>query len=276
LKTYGAHIARFLEYLGSDATPARLKRVSVERIRQYVHEKASVYGRSERKALVSTLRSFLQWAFGHGYLPRDLTIAVDHVPSFKHEHLPRGPRWEELPKLLDVPNRHVAQGCRDYAILLLLITYGMRAHQVVGLQLEDIDWRSGSIHFRAAKRGRAVNVPLTDPVGEALVEHLRKRPQSSERSLFLTMRPPLRALRASSIHNIVSHAFRLAGVATPHRGSHAIRHAWATRMLTQGESLKTIADLLGHRSIETTRIYTKVDLDQLRGAALPWPSEQRK
>lgn len=277
LQIYRQHITRFLEHLGRDATPAGLRRLSVERIRRYVNVKASTYGRSERKTLVSTLRIFLRWAFAAGYLRRDLTIAVERVPSFKHEQLPRGPRWDDLPKLLEVQDRSTAQGTRDYAILLILITYGMRAQQVVSLQLEDVNWRKGTLHFRAAKRGRDVDVPLTAAVGESIVDYLRRgRPSSSVRSLFLTMRPPWRALRSASIRNIVSRAFGAAGIPTPHRGSHAIRHAWATQMLTKGQSLKTIADLLGHRSIETTRIYAKVDLSRLREAALPWPKENSR
>jgi site-specific recombinase XerD len=277
LRLYGCHIVKFLEHLGRDATSAGLKRLSPERIRDYIRARASTYGRSERKMLVSTLRAFLRWAFGQGYLRRDLTIAVERVPSFKHEHLPRGPRWKDLLKLLQVPDRGTAQGRRDYAILLLLITYGVRAHQVGTLQLGDIDWRRMLVHFKAAKRGRDVQVPLTIPVGEALVKYLRMgRPETPGRYFFISMRPPVRPLLAVSINNIVSRAFRLAGVPSPHRGSHAIRHAWATRMLAQGQPLKTIADLLGHRSIETTRIYTKVDYTRLHEVALPWPRKDRR
>jgi integrase/recombinase XerD len=120
---YRRHITRFLVYLGHNATPEGLKRLSIEQIRQYLRAKAATYGRSMRKALVSTLRVFLRWAFGQGYVQRDLALFVERVPSFKHEHLPRGPRWEDLLKLLKVPDRRTAQGCRDYAILLLLMTY---------------------------------------------------------------------------------------------------------------------------------------------------------
>jgi len=277
LNLYRRHITRFLEYIGHDATPARLKQVSLEQIRSYLRIKASTYGRSERKALVSTLRIFIRWALGQGYLQRDLTLAVERVPSFKHEHLPRGPDWKDLPKLLTVPDRRTRQGRRDYAILVILVTYGVRAHQVVSLKLEDVDWRGMRIHFGAAKRGRDIKVPLTPIAGGALAEYLRRgRPATPIRSIFLCVNPPIRPLVSGSIRNIVSRAFLLAGVPTPHLGSHAIRHAWATRMLAQSQPLKTIADLMGHRSIETTRIYTKVDYEQLRTVALPWPKEREQ
>ena len=277
IKLYCCHITRFLESIGRDATPARLKKVAPEQIRKYLRAKALTYGRSERKTLVSTLRIFLRWAFGQGYLYHDLTLVVERVPSFKHEHLPRGPDWKDLPKLLKVPDRRTRQGRRDYAILLLLITYGVRARQIVTLQLEDVDWRKMRIHFGAAKRGRDIEMPLTPVAGEALVAYLRRgRQETPSRSVFLCANPPIRPLVSGSIRNIVSRAFLLAGVPTPHLGSHAIRHAWATHMLAQSQPLKTIADMMGHRSIETTRIYTKVDFEQLRAVALPWPKEDEQ
>jgi site-specific recombinase XerD len=108
-----------------------------------------------------------------------------------------------------------------------------------------------------------------------LIEYLRDgRPRTAERRIFLSLDPPFRPLMAGSVYNVVAQAFRRAGVVTPHRGSRAIRHAWATRALAQGQPLKTIADLLGHRSLESTCIYTKVDLAQLRTVGLSWPIEE--
>jgi site-specific recombinase XerD len=148
---YRRHVARFLKSLGRDATAGRLKRATVESIRSYVRKKAAVYGQSQRKALVSTLRLFLGFASDRGYLRRDLRPAVERVPTFKHEALPRGPLWEDALRLLQTPNRCTAQGRRDYAILLILVTYGVRALQVVGLRTADIDWRANKIRFQAAK-----------------------------------------------------------------------------------------------------------------------------
>jgi site-specific recombinase XerD len=272
VRLYQRHVSRFLEALGRDATTNRLKRVTAEQVRSYVIKKALPHGRSERKALVSTLRLFLGFAWERGYLRNDLRLAVERVPAFKHEQLPRGPRWEDALRLLKSPNRCTVQGRRDYAILLILVTYGVRASQVAGLKMDDIDWRAMKIHFQASKGGRSVEVPLTRPVGEAILECLRKdRPSIVNRSLFLTLSAPVRPLAPGSVYNVVCRAFHLAGIPSPHRGSHAIRHAWATRMLAAGRSIKVIADLMGHRQIETTRIYAKVDFSRLREVALPWP-----
>lgn len=166
------------------------------------------------------------------------------------------------------------QGRRDFAILTVLIAYGVRAGQLVGLRLDDVRWRESTILFPKAKGGRRIEAPLTPAVGNAIASYLRDgRPATPDRHIFLSLHPPFPPLAATSIYRVVSQAFERAQVDSPHRGSHAIRHAWATRAMAQGQSLKAIADLLGHRSLESTRIYTKVDLVQLRSVGLAWPQE---
>jgi site-specific recombinase XerD len=175
-------------------------------------------------------------------------------------------------RLLATPERSTNQGRRDYAILLILITYGVRACQVANLKLQNLDWRRMEIRFPPAKGGRAIKAPLTRPVGKAVVDYLRKGRLPTEcRSLFMTQRAPIRPLVPHRICSIVQRAFQKAGIVSPHHGSNALRHAWATRMLAAGRSLKVIADLLGHRKIDTTLIYAKVDFNRLREVALPWP-----
>jgi site-specific recombinase XerD len=274
LGLYRRHIRRFLEYLGQDATEAGLRHLEVDRIRYYLGHACRGRSRSERRAVLSILRVFLRFAWSRGYLTRDLSFAVERVPSFKHDRLPRGPQWEEARRLLDAPDRTTALGRRDYAILQLLLTYGVRAQQICFLSLEDISWRSDTLTFVSLKGGRPVEVPLVPTVGEAILAYLRcGRPQTGSRHVFLSTRPPFPLLAGSSITSLVARAFAKTGVSSPHHGSHALRHAWATRMLEEGRPLKTIADLLGHRSLETTRIYTKVDLGRLRTVPLPWPEE---
>lgn len=274
LNLYRRHIRRFLEYLGADATEAGIRHLEVDCIRHYLVHACSGRSRSGRKAVLSTLRIFLRFAWSRGYLTRDLSLAIERVPSFKHDRLPRGPRWEEARRLLDAPDRMTALGRRDYAILQLLLTYGVRAQQICSLSLEDISWRSDTLAFSPLKGGRRIEVPLVPSVGEAILAYLRcGRPQTSSRRVFLSTKPPYPPLAGSSIGSLVARAFAKTGIASPHHGSHALRHAWATRMLEEGRPLKTIADLLGHRSLETTRIYTKVDIGRLRTVPLPWPEE---
>lgn len=274
LELYRSHIIPFLERLGTQATPAGLRNIEPEFLRCYLQQRAAALSRSERKLAVTTLRSFLRFALSRGYLDRDLAIAVERVPSFKHEHLPRGPRWSDVLKLPETVDRNTIQGRRDYAVLMVFITYGVRAGQISRLQMESLNWRGQTIRFEAAKAGRTLELPLTHQVGSAILDYLRQgRPVTSTRSLFVSTDPPFGPLQTHSFYNIVAHAFQNAGIESPHRGNHAIRHAWATHMLAEGHTLKTIADLLGHRSIETTRIYAKVDHNRLREVALPWPGE---
>ena len=274
LALYRRHIRRFLEYLGSEATPTGLQRLEISRVRAYLRQACQGWSQAQRQAVLSTVRIFLRFAWSRGYLSRDLSLMVGRVPHFKHDRLPRGPRWEEAQRLLEAPDRATALGRRDYAILQLLLTYGVRSQQIGLLALEDIAWRSSTLHFAPLKGGRPITVPLLPAVGEAILAYLQEgRPSSPSRRVFLSSRPPFFPLTRGGITSLVARAFAQSGVSSPHHGPHALRHTWATRMLAEGRPLKTMADLLGHRSWETTRIYTKVDMGQLRTVALPWPEE---
>jgi len=149
----------------------------------------------------------------------------------------------------------------------------VRGGQVRILRLEDILWRRSRIRFPALKGGKQVVEPLTDEVGEALLEYLRHgRPNAKHAEVFLTARAPFHPLRSpTNVSTMVAHRMRRAGVSGCPMGSHVFRHTFASRMLRHGQSLKTIADMLGHRHINTTFIYTKVDLETLTQLPLDWP-----
>jgi integrase len=269
---YRRHAEPFLQDLGRAAEPDCFTSLSAMQVSGFLLSQAPRFARATRKNLVIALRSLLRFAFTMGYLSVDLSTTIERVPCFTLDRLPRGPKWEDLPKLLATVNRSTKPGRRDFAILLMLMTYGIRAGQLAGLRLQDVNWRDSQITFPAAKRGRVVTAPLTTSVGWALLEYIRDgRPETTARQIFLSLDPPFHPLAATSVYNIVCRAFRLSEIESPHRGSHAIRHAWATRAFAQGQPLKTVADLLGHRSIESTRIYTKVDYTQLRSVGLGWP-----
>jgi site-specific recombinase XerD len=190
--------------------------------------------------------------------------------------IPRAIAPDQVRRLLARIDRHTAVGRRDYAILLLLARLGLRSSEVAFLELEDIDWKDGSLSVRG-KGGRRLQLPLPADVGEAIVAYLRHgRPPSSSRRVFLRARAPLRGfLGQSAVGTIVRHALLRAGIDAPTTGAHQFRHGLATEMLRHGASLGEIGELLGHRSPETTKIYTKVDLDALRSLALPWPGGVR-
>jgi YD repeat-containing protein len=174
----------------------------------------------------------------------------------------------ELDAVLAAIQRHTPVGKRDYAMFLLLATYGLRGIEVVRLRLDDILWREQLLQVRGRKAGNSTTYPLSVPVGEALLAYLQAaRPASPHREVFLTMYAPFTPLLRASLRNRVLDYLRLAGVQVAHPGTHSFRYSCAQRLFEQGVPLKSIGDLLGHRDPNSTERYTKIALDQLREVA---------
>ena len=263
----------FLQSLGRHATPSQLHRLSAKSIHDYIISHSAGLTRASRKHLTSSLRSFLRFAHVRGYLPRDLVSAVPVLASWRLAHLPRGLSWKQVQRLLKAPDRRTAVGRRDYAMLLLVATYGVRIGQVTALRRHDIHWHEQTIAFAPSKGGKPLKFPLEKSVAEALLAYLRRdRGPVLFDEVFLTIRGVRRPLGMNNhLGTALKSYYQRAGIKASVIGTHAIRHAVATRLLERGASIKTIADLLGHRHIETTYIYTKVDLTQLRTLAGQWP-----
>jgi integrase/recombinase XerD len=171
--------------------------------------------------------------------------------------------------LLGSCDRSTTVGCRDHAILILLARLGLRAGEVAGLALDDIDWRAGEVVIRG-KRSRIDRLPLPGDVGEALAVYLcRARPGGFGRTVFLRAQAPLAGLSGDGVSEVVVRACRRAGIA-PVR-AHRLRHTIATEMLRRGAGLAEIGQVLRHQSIEATATYAKVDRAALSRLALPWP-----
>jgi integrase/recombinase XerD len=263
----------FLECLGEEARIEALCKLDAERIRAYVTSRSAEYSKSHRNSICSTLRLFLRFCFHHGHTSGDLSGCVPSVRIYKLADTPRGIKDEQAEKVLTAVDRSRAIGKRDYAILQLLYTYGIRGGQVRALLLEDVDWRNDSILFRPLKRGKRSLLPLTEAVGESLLDYLENgRPSVSCAHVFVTMVPPCHPLdRSQALSSIVARRIKHANVSTPSNGAHAFRHCFAGRMVNRGHSLKAIADILGHRQLATTFIYTKVDFRSLAQVAMEWP-----
>jgi integrase/recombinase XerD len=268
-------ISRFLQWLDTEATPEGLLRLTAERIEDFFLSYAQSMGRSARRSMQAALRTFLRFCLHQGYIHRPLDLAVPTVRTYKLATVPRGLSDTEAQKVLRCIERSSHVGRRDYAIVQLLYTYGIRGGQIRALQLDDIDWAHNQILFKASKHGKDSRLPLTVEVGESLLDYLQNsRPPSSSLQVFFTCRAPYRPLPySSSLSAIVERHIRAAGVDSPSKGAHAFRHGFATRMLHQGHSLKAIADVLGHRHLSTTFIYTKVEFNVLKQVALEWPQE---
>lgn len=267
----------FLDELKLLKTPEGLKGIPASRVHDYVIMTARSMTRASRKHLVSTLRSFLRFAYVRGYTERNLVDAVPVIPIHKLDRIPRGIPWESVQKLLSAPRRDSHSGRRDYAILLLLATYGVRIGQVTTLKIMDIDWHQHMIKFSSSKKGRDLCFPLTHDVAEALLEYFRDtRGKAAFPEVFLTVHGTPHPLSENNhLNSSIAEYYRRAGIDSNVKGSHAIRHAFATRLMEQDVPIKTIADLLGHKCIQTTAIYTKVDMEHLRTVACEWLEVER-
>jgi integrase/recombinase XerD len=267
-------ITQFLDWLGPEATAEGLSRLTAERIEAFFLRYARSMGRSARRSMQSALRTLLRFCLHQGYIERPLDRAVPTLRTYKLATVPRGLSDPQAQQILRGINRNSPAGRRDYALLQLLYTYGVRGGQVRALRLEDIDWTQNQILFQAAKQGKDSRLPLTAPVGESLLDYLQNsRPPDSDPHVFLTCRAPYHHLSHTALSAIVERHIRAAGIELPSKGAHVFRHGFATRMLQKGHSLKAIADVLGHRHLSTTFIYTKVDFNALKQVALPWPQE---
>ena len=271
IKIRRRYLAPFLEDLGADAAAERLHKLTPEQVHGFF-AKYTDAGYTTRRCIQGTLRTFFRFCLKQGYLKRDLTQAIPQLRTYKLSRLPRAISDQDAQKVLARIDRTTRVGLRDFAIIELLHTYGVRGSHVGALRLEDIEWRQNRIRFPALKGGKEVVEPLSDEVGEALLEYLRHgRPHVRRAEAFLTTCAPFQPLRSCNVTAIVAERMRRAEVSACPLGSHAFRHAFASRMLKHGQSLKTIADMLGHRNINSTFIYTKVDLETLRQLPLDWP-----
>jgi site-specific recombinase XerD len=226
------------------------------------------------KLTITALRSFLGFLHLDGVTERSLVCAVPTVARRRLAGLPKGLEPDEVRRLLAACDARTPVGCRDLAILTLLVRLGLRSGEVAGLGLDDIDWRAGTISVRG-KGSRIERMPLPPDVGRRLVEYLQHaRPANARgRTVFVRCIAPHHHLGSSRVSTIVADAARRAGLGRVH--AHRLRHTAATELLRAGASLPEIGQLLRHRHVETTAIYAKVDRDRLRLIARAWPEGDR-
>lgn len=229
-----------------------------------------------RNRLTSQTRLFLRFLQWEGTLDADLARTVPKLPCWRLASIPRHLQWERVRALLDSIDTHTPWGLRDRAVLLLIAVLGIRGEEVRRLRLTDIAWRSSEIHLPQTKTYRARVLPLPHEVGAALSEYiLHGRPRVRAPELVLRHNAPIGPLSSlSAISRIVTRNLRRAAIVGPARpGVHMLRHSLATRLVNKGVPIKQIADLLGHGSIDTTAIYSKVDITRLAAVALPLPTD---
>jgi integrase/recombinase XerD len=256
------------KFLGQiDDAHMRLDQLTAAQVDELLAQKVrdDGYARLTIRAWASALRPFFRFAEERGWCRPGLAAAIMVPRVYTHEGLPLGPSWDDVNRMLAALRRNRPDDIRDRAVLMLLAVYGLRAGEIATLQLEDFDWEREVLSVPHGKRQRPRTYPLCRSVGDAVLRYLREvRPRSNRREVFLILRAPFGPLSSGTVGQMVSRRLHALGVTSPHYGSHALRHACATRLLMQGLSLKEIADHLGHQSLETTRIYAKVDLAALR------------
>jgi site-specific recombinase XerD len=253
-----------------------LAELSVTDITKFLQDRARQLNPGRAKLLVTALRSFLHYLQHKGEILVDLSRCVPPVATWSLSTLPKFLPAGAVQRVLDHCERSTTVGKRNYAVLLLLARLGLRACEIVALNLEDIDWDKGRITIRC-KGGRWTQLPLPDDAGEAIALYLRSgRPRCTCRRVFLRHRAPMRGFAHSiTVSTIVRRALIHAGVDSARKGAHLFRHTLATDLLRQGASLDEIGELLRHQSPNTTALYAKVDLTALRTLALPWPGGAR-
>lgn len=232
------------------------------------------YCPSTTRTVGTSLRSFFRYLRVEGLCDARLEEAIPVVAGWKLANLPRGLSDEEYNRLVASLGAPTLCGRRNHAIILCLATLGLRPGEVAELCLEDIDWRTGTLHLRTRKTRRGAVLPLPRQAGSAVVKYLREdRPQTNTRQVFVRHDGDRKGepITASIVTGVVIRALKRAKIDAPIAGAYVLRHTVATRMVRQGTRLKEVADFLGHRNLDTTTIYAKVDLIALRDVAQPWP-----
>jgi integrase/recombinase XerD len=257
--------------LRADDGERDLQRLSAGEVGAFVVDQSRKRPRSVGR-LVTALRSLLKFLHVDGIIDRPLAMAVPSVASWSLSGLPKALGSDQVAALLTSCDWSTSTGCRDFAVLTLLVRLGVRAGEVAALSLDDIDWRLGEVTVRG-KGNRLDRLPLPGDVGEAIVEYLcHGRPrQAHVRTVFVWTHAPYRGLTSNAVTTVVANAGRRAGIGLI--GAHRLRHTAATAMLHAGGSLTEIGQVLRHRRVLTTAIYAKVDREALRQVARPWPGD---
>lgn len=264
---------RFLDYRFSDGDIelGELRAGDVIGFLQHLMSRKRPY---RDKTAPTHVRTFLQYLFGCGATTTNLSLSVPRVAQRWGARLPRHLSPEGVEAVLSWARHNPKCGARDYAMLLLMARLGLRAAEVIAIQLDDIDWRAGELNVRG-KGKLHDHMPITPEVGEALSRYLREgRGPASSRTLFVTHRSPYRPFKDGQIVNaVLKTALQATGQkpVTPYVGSHLLRHSLATQLVNAGASLEEIGDVLRHRSRSSTMIYARLDIEGLREIAQPWP-----
>lgn len=288
LTHHGRTAGEFLAHMDYETHPTRLAALERQDLDTFLCAVGLRQSRASLQHVVGHLRAFLRFLASDGEIPTGLDTQIDTPRVYRGEQLPRALPWDTVRALLQSIDRSSPMGLRDYAMFLLMATYGLRACEVVTLTFDDVEWRAGRLRIPQRKTRGALWLPLTDEVGTALLDYLRHgraalnvrrqrvpfrgAPPRSYRELFVRCRTPAGVLKPTAVTEAFQAWSKRSGLAIPFQGAHCVRHSYAVHLLRSGLSLKTIGDLLGHRTLESTCVYLRLAVDDLRDVALPLPA----
>jgi site-specific recombinase XerD len=262
----------FLTHLDYEVQPERLAALTASDVEAFVRGAGERQRRVSLQHTVAQLRGFLRFLVSGGGVRPGLDREIDTPRVYRQEQLPRSLPWPTVRRLLQSVDRRTPEGLRDYTMLFLIATYGLRACEIVALTLGAIDWRGRRLHVPPRKTGTPLVLPLTDAAGAVLLRYLRRgRPSSPHRELFLRQRAPAGVLKPTAVSEVFQKWVRRSGLPIPFHGPHCLRHSYAVALLRRGVGLKTLGDLLGHRTAESTCAYLRLATDDLREVALTVP-----
>ena len=268
---------RILAWLRDNLPDQPLAKMTGEHVLALVQHFLSLTANdSTRSAATSYVRAFLRFLRWSGLNDQDLARFVPRTPCWRLAHLPPRLAWEDIQRAIDAIDVTTPSGMRDRAIMLVLATTGLRNKELRALELQDIRWRTAEVLVRRTKGKRDRVVPLLNEAGAALANYiLHARPKVGSPRVFLSYAPPARPFKfPASISRIVRSRLEQGGIKLPSAaGAHLLRHSLATQLVRRRRPINEVADLLGHRSIDTTAIYVKVALPQLADVALPFPGD---
>jgi len=268
--------SELLALLHYDADSGALKRFGPRHVETFIAKVAQRVCRESLQHTVAHLRSFLRFLVARGEVAPGLDTVIDTPRVYRGERLPRSLPWKTVQSFLAAIDRSTPVGRRDYAMFLLITTYGLRTSEVAALRLDEIEWRAGQLRIPRPKVKTSLLLPLTKEVGSAIAAYLRRgRPDLPCREVFLRVRAPAGPLAPTAVTEAFQTWTRRARLSIPYQGPHCLRHSLAVHLLRQGTSIKAIGDLLGHRSTESTCVYLRLHVDDLRDAALDVPQEVR-
>ena len=264
----------FLRHL--DEERITLKTIHRCHLESYITRTGKRLCRRSLQHEVSALRVFLRFLAMDRRVPAGLDSQIDTPRLYRLEQLPRALPWETVSALLRSIDRTSAMGLRDYAMFLLIATYGLRISEVVAITVDDIHWRQSRLRIHQSKTSSPLELPLTNEVSTALVKHLKRTPPSPPyRRIFLRMRAPIGILKRTAVADTFQAVVQKSGLRIPFQGPHCMRHSLATHLLKNGTPLKTIGDILGHRSAASTSAYLRLATGDLREVSLPVPGRDR-